>query len=387
MRSPNATAGLAVAGIIVGGAVAVTPGVLFSNHGDDQSMQRTRQILAELDDPSVLGHEKDSATQGTNDMKGAPNAPKAAKSAISRAGFDITRFDEARVEKLADEKKLTADERRIILNRGVYLCRLCDLPLFDSNAKFNSGTGWPSFFKPYDMDHVDYKADVSHGMKRVEILCVRCGAHLGHVFDDGTDTPTGLRFCLNSASLDFVERGADGNVPWKPLAMPITMQTAYFAGGCFWGVEDRFQQTPGVINAVSGYMGGKVDKPTYKQVCYTDTGHAETVMITFDPAKITYNELLEKFFKYHNPTQLNRQGPDVGEQYRSAIFVTSDEQMTQAKEFIATQRKTPRFKDRPIVTQVVDARTLSETGKFHTAEEYHQDYHERNGGHCALPEE
>jgi peptide methionine sulfoxide reductase msrA/msrB len=350
-----------------------------------------------VDDPAL----KDGGdTKGTGDMKTAAAAATTTK--LSRAGFDITKLDEAKVNALADEKNLTAEERRIILSKGtepafcgnlldnkkdgVYLCRLCDLPLFDSNAKFNSGTGWPSFFKPYDIDHVDYKADTSHGMKRVEILCTRCGGHLGHVFEDGNDTPTGLRFCLNSASLDFAER-VDGKVPWRAGAMPIEMKTAYFAGGCFWGVEDRFQQTPGVISAVSGYMGGTVDTPTYKQVCTTDTGHAEAVMVTFDPSKVTYEQLLEKFFKYHNPTQLNRQGPDVGPQYRSAIFCTDDAQLKQAKDFIAAQQTTSRYKGKPIVTQVVDTRTLSTAGRFHAAEEYHQDYHERNGGHCALPEE
>ena len=261
----------------------------------------------------------------------------------------------------------------------VYVCKLCSLPLFSSDAKFNSGTGWPSFFKPYDKAHVGVHVDRSHGMVREEIVCARCNGHLGHVFDDGPE-PTGLRFCLNSASLTFFEKGTE--LPAE--SRPIPTRTAYFAGGCFWGVEDRFAQLPGVIDAVSGYMGGSVDNPTYRQVCNGTTGHAETVRIVFDPTRITYPQLLERFFKFHDPTQLNRQGPDIGDQYRSAIFATDDEQLRQSQEFIAAQAKTARFEKRKIVT-VVD--TAAKAGKFYDAEEYHQDYHAKNGGHCPMPEE
>ncbi len=254
--------------------------------------------------------------------------------------------------------------------------------MFDSKHKFDSGTGWPSFFRPFDLEHVKYVRDTSHGMVRVEIVCARCEGHLGHVFDDAPQTPTGARFCLNSASLDFVERTAEGELKLPPAAQPLPFATAYFAGGCFWGVEDRFQQIPGVINAVSGYQGGTLKNPTYKQVCEGTTGHAETVKITYDPKRVSYGELLKWFFRLHDPTQLNRQGPDIGTQYRSAIFATTPEQLEEAKKFIAEQAENKRFKGRKIVTQVAP---VAEAGTFYEAEEYHQDYHEKHGGSCAMP--
>ncbi len=326
-----------------------------------------------------------------------PKADAKAGPAYSRSAYDITHLSQAKIDELA--KKLKPEEAKVILRKGTeppfcgnlydnhkdgaYVCKLCGLPLFRSDDKFESGTGWPSFFQPFDRDHVAYISDSTLGMARTEILCARCDAHLGHVFDDGPK-PTSLRYCLNSVSLDFVEKNATGTIDFLEASRPVETASAYFGGGCFWGTEDRLQQVPGVVDVVSGYQGGTVKNPTYKQVCNGDTNHAEVVRIVFDPKRVTYLELLAWFFKIHDPTQLNRQGPDYGTQYRSAVFADGDEQYAQAKTFIEEIQKSERFKNRKIVTQLAK---VADAGPFYAAEDYHQDYHEKHGGSCALPAE
>jgi peptide-methionine (S)-S-oxide reductase len=151
----------------------------------------------------------------------------------------------------------------------------------------------------------------------------------------------------------------------------MATQTATFAAGCFWGVEAAFRQVPGVLDVVSGYVGGHVDDPTYRQVCGHATGHAEAVEVTFDPQRVDYESLLNVFWQIHDPTQLNRQGPDVGDQYRSAIFTHGEEQERAAVE---SKEREQRNHARPIVTQILPA------PRFWPAEEYHQRYFEKNGG-------
>ncbi|MBI5239084.1 MAG: bifunctional methionine sulfoxide reductase B/A protein [Elusimicrobia bacterium] len=264
---------------------------------------------------------------------------------------------------------------------GIYVDVVSGEPLFSSTDKFDSGTGWPSFTKPIADGAVRTGSDRSLGMERTEVRSRQGDSHLGHVFPDGPG-PGGLRYCVNSASLRFVPADrleAEGYSPYRRLfasAGPET-KTAMFAAGCFWHVEEAFSRLPGVVRTEVGYAGGTAKDPSYKLVCAGKTGHAETVRVEYAPSRIGYEELLTVFWRIHDPTTLDRQGPDVGDQYRSAIFYTDEEQKKAALASKARLAASRRYAGR-VVTQIAPA------GEFYRAEEYHQQYYAKQSGSCGM---
>ena len=241
---------------------------------------------------------------------------------------------------MAQKKELTADEKQVIIHKGTerpftgkyydfkakgtYVCKQCGTPLYRSEDKFDSQCGWPSF-----------DDEISGAVKRVpdadgrrtEIVCARCGAE------------------------------------------ELKIDTAIFAGGCFWGVEYYMKKAPGVLAVESGYIGGKVEDPSYEEVCEGNTGHVEAVRVLFDTSKTDYETLAKLFFEIHDPTQKDHQGPDYGEQYRSEIFYNSPEQKAVAEKLIQELK----VKGYAVVTRLAPATT------FWVAEDYHQNYYTRKG--------
>lgn len=237
---------------------------------------------------------------------------------------------------------------------GTYLCRQCGLALFRSEHKFHSGCGWPSFDAEIPGN---VKREQDADGRRVEILCIRCNAHLGHVFHGEGHTVLNTRHCVNSLALDFVEN----------LTVEDSSE-AILAGGCFWGIEYYFKKLPGVLKTEVGYSGGTEQSPKYNQVCAHATGHLEVIRVLFDPTVISYEQIIKYFFEIHDPTQIDGQGPDLGAQYLSAIFYYNEEQLRVAKNVIALLENMGNS----VATK------LKPVDVFWKAEDYHQDYYNLN---------
>tara|TARA_B110000977_G_scaffold146655_1_gene185957 strand:+ start:223 stop:1065 length:843 start_codon:yes stop_codon:yes gene_type:complete len=244
---------------------------------------------------------------------------------------------------------------------GIFICRACENPLYESNTKFNSGCGWPSFDDEIEGAITHYE-DLSGGRVRTEICCKKCDGHLGHVFVGEQITAKDTRHCVNSLSIRFKSYSK--------------LQRATFGAGCFWSVEKLFKATEGVYLTSVGYMGGDTDNPTYKEVCTGTTNHVEVVDLYFNAEKVSYFILLNLFWANHNPTTLNRQGFDNGTQYRSIVFYHNEQQLIEVEQSIKEQQE--NWEDK-IVTQVIDSST------FYRAEEYHQNYLNKNNlGSCRI---
>ncbi len=265
-------------------------------------------------------------------------------------------------------KNLTPDEERVIVHRGteqpfsgeycgtfdrgVYRCRRCSSPLYLSDHKFPCSCGWPAFDDEIP-GVVSRRLDPDGN--RTEIVCKRCNAHLGHVFEGERLTMKNVRHCVNSLSLEFL--------PYENLAKGL------FAGGCFWGVQHLFRDLEGVVVTTCGYSGGDVEYPTYEQVCSGRTGHLETVEVWFNPREISYVDVVRYFMEIHDPSQVDGQGPDVGDQYRSAIFVVDKEQRRIAESVVGELR-----------SGGIDVATeISDAMPFWVAEPFHQHYYVRTG--------
>lgn len=267
-------------------------------------------------------------------------------------------------------KSLTPEEERVIVNKGTespfsgeyyasnesgtYTCKRCGAGLYRSDDKFDSGCGWPSFDD--EIEGAVARTIDADGY-RTEITCANCGAHLGHVFEGEGFTGKDTRHCVNSISLNFIPEETETG-------------RALFASGCFWGTEYHFSKIPGVISTTVGYTGGTTDNPTYREVCSGKTGHAETVEVIYHKNQVSFEELAKLFFETHDPSQVNRQGPDIGTQYRSEIFYLDDAQKHTAEKLVGSLKD----KGLKVATKITPA------GKFYKAENYHQDYYDNTGG-------
>lgn len=288
--------------------------------------------------------------------------------------------------------KLTEAEKRIILQKGTeypntgeynkhyedgtYICRQCNQQLYKSSSKFNSNCGWPSFDD--EIDGAVNRILDSDG-RRTEIVCSNCKGHLGHVFIGENFTAKNTRHCVNSISMKFIPK--EQSIPEIITSKEVTeLDTITFGAGCFWCVEVLFQKLKGVSHVESGYAGGKIKNPTYKMVCQGNTGSVEVAQLVYDPKIISTETLIDIFFHVHDPTTLNRQGNDAGEQYRSVIFYHSSQQKEIAKN-VLKRIDSSKLWNEPIVT------TIESIYNYSIAEDYHQNYYNNNSstnGYCNM---
>lgn len=272
---------------------------------------------------------------------------------------DLTPEEEYIIVHKGTERPFTGEYNKLY-DPGTYHCRRCDAALYESESKFDSGCGWPSFD---DEIPGAVKRLPDPDGRRTEIICARCDGHLGHVFLGEGFTDKNTRHCVNSLSMIFKpaseKAGAD-----------VKTKRAVFAAGCFWGVEYYFKKHPGVIATAVGYSGGHKKNPTYREVCTTDTGHAEAVEVVYDPTKTSYEALAKLFFEIHDPTQVNRQGPDIGPQYRSVAFYSDQEERAILENLMGLLRA----KGLEVATEVESFKVF-----YREQEDYHHDYYAKTG--------
>ncbi len=261
-------------------------------------------------------------------------------------------YEELVIIKKGTEKPFTG-KYNDFYEKGTYVCRRCELPLYKSNSKFKSDCGWPSFDEEIPGA---VKKQLDADGQRTEITCAYCGAHLGHVFEGEGYTSKNVRHCVNSVSMKFVPEGQN-----------VQRNRAFFAAGCFWGTQYMFKNLKGVLDTRVGYMGGRAKNPTYQLVCTGTTGHFETLEVIYDTSEVDYADLVRFFFEIHDFSQFDGQGPDIGEQYKSVIFYTDEDQ----RQIAESVKKALQKMERVVATEIKRA------SDFWPAEDYHQDYYDK----------